>query len=230
MLNPAGSHTEQVSGIGETVNVRRLFIFGLSGFARETNDLADALGYQSTFIAVSAAERDEWRGDEPVVLESEIGALAGEAFAIGIADTRIRQKIANRYSDLLNFPSLIHPSATFGKKQRPAVEAQRGSIVCAGARFMSGIRLGDFAVVGLNATIGHDAVLGDCVTVAPGANISGHVHLGDRVWVGANATINQGLPGAPLGVGAGTTIGSGAVVLRDCDADSVYSGVPARKH
>lgn len=210
--------------------MKRLFIFGTSGFARETNDVADVLGYQTIFIANSEAERAQWRGDEPVILESEIFDFPDESFAIGIADTRIRRTLVDRYHDTLAFVNLIHPAATFGKGQRAIVEARRGTIICAGARLMSGIRPEDFVVVSLNATVGHDVVLGSCVTVAPGANISGNVHVGDGAWVGSNATINQGAPDAPLIVGARTTIGSGAVVVKDCDADSVYSGVPARKH
>ena len=32
--------------------------------------------------------------------------------------------------------------------------------------------------VNYNATVGHDAALGDFVTVLPGANVAGHVTLG----------------------------------------------------
>ena len=50
------------------------------------------------------------------------------------------------------------------------------------------------------------------------------VTIGDDVWIGAGALL---LPGAR--VGARTIIAAGAVVRGDCDADSVYGGVPARK-
>lgn len=210
--------------------MERLFIFGMSGFARETNDVAHALGYQASYIAASAAERLQWRGEELVILEHEIGDFEGADFAIGIADTGTRRKIAIRYGANLNFVNLVHPAATFGKGQREMIEVRRGVIVCAGARFMNTISVGNFTVFGLNTTVGHDVVVEDYVTIAPGANISGNVRLCEGVWVGANATINQGRPGRLLAIGAGATIGSGAVVLKDCDPGGVYVGVPARKN
>ena len=48
-------------------------------------------------------------------------------------------------------------------------------------------------------------------------------------WIGAGALINQGNYEAKTMIGENTMIGSGAVVVGDCEANSVYAGVPARK-
>jgi sugar O-acyltransferase (sialic acid O-acetyltransferase NeuD family) len=206
-----------------------LFIFGSSGFARETNDVAHALGYEATFITSSEEERDAWQGPERVLLEEEIDRYGDAAFAIGIGDNGVRRKIAGRYGGRMRFVNLIHPTASFGKGQRERIEQARGVIVCAGVRFTNGITVGDFAIFNLNATVGHDCIIGDFVNVAPGANLSGYVHLRERVWVGTNAAVNQGVPGRWLEIGAGTVIGSGSVVVKDCESDSVYVGIPAKK-
>ncbi|GAA1345222.1 hypothetical protein GCM10009594_22480 [Kocuria palustris] len=50
------------------------------------------------------------------------------------------------------------------------------------------------------------------------------VHVGDGSWIGAGAII---LPGVTIG--SGCVIGAGAVVTKDCAADGVYAGVPARR-
>jgi acetyltransferase-like isoleucine patch superfamily enzyme len=55
------------------------------------------------------------------------------------------------------------------------------------------------------------------------------VEIKSGVWIGASATINQGTNVSKRMIGPNTIIGSGAVILHDCDADSVYAGVPARK-
>jgi acetyltransferase-like isoleucine patch superfamily enzyme len=125
--------------------------------------------------------------------------------------------------------NLLHPGASFGKGQLERIERARGVIVCAGVRFTNGIEVGDFAIFNLNATVGHDCIIGDFVNVAPGANLSGYVHLHDGVWVGTNVAVNQGVPGQRLEIGAGTVIGSGSVVVKDCESDSVYVGIPAKK-
>jgi maltose O-acetyltransferase len=49
------------------------------------------------------------------------------------------------------------------------------------------------------------------------------ITIGDGVWIGARSVI---LPGVTVGNGA--IIGAGSVVDRDCEANGIYAGVPAR--
>ncbi|MBA3677868.1 MAG: NeuD/PglB/VioB family sugar acetyltransferase [Sphingosinicella sp.] len=209
--------------------MNRMLIFGTSGFAREVADVAWELGYEAIFVASSALEREQWSSEDPIIVEDELERYSGEDFAIGIGDNVVRRKVAERYADRLHFPSLIHPTASFGKGQREPVLSRRGVIVCAGVRFTNGIAVGDFCIFNLNSTVGHDVVVEDFVNVAPGANISGSVRLSEGVLIGTGAAVNQGKDGRMLTVGAGTTVGSGSVVVRDCDPASVYVGAPAEK-
>ncbi|WP_142135158.1 acyltransferase [Arthrobacter sp. SLBN-83] len=50
------------------------------------------------------------------------------------------------------------------------------------------------------------------------------VRIGAGTWIGARAVI---LPGVTIG--AGCVIAAGAVVPRDCEPNSLYAGVPARR-
>lgn len=209
---------------------RRLGIFGTSGFARETRDIAAELGWSCIFIAASEDDASLLPPGDEVILEAQLEREAGSLhFAIGIGENGVREKIALRHGGALRFVNLIHPSATFGRNQAPRLDEARGIIVCAGVRFTNSIRVGDFGIFNLNATIGHDCDIGDFVNVSPGANISGNVRIGKRCWIGTGSAINQGKPGEPLVVGDRAVVGSGAVVTRSCDADAVYAGVPARR-
>ncbi len=207
----------------------RLFIFGTSGFSKETRDIAAELGWDCSFIAASASEYDTWSGDEDVILESDIEKIENQFFAIGIGDNSTRKKIAQLYNKKLKFVNLIHPSASFGCKQLDVFDNIVGTIICAGARFTSNISIGNFSIFNLNCTVGHDAVIGDFVNVAPGANISGYVDIHEGCWIGTNAAVNQGKEGAALKIERNTIIGSGSVVVKNCDPESVYVGIPARK-
>ena len=91
------------------------------------------------------------------------------------------------------------------------------------------IELGNFCVFNLNATVSHDCWIDDFVTVAPLASITGNVFLGARVSIGTGANLSNGQPSKKLSVSHDTTIGAGAVVIRDCDPEAVYAGVPARR-
>lgn len=203
-----------------------IHIFGTSGFARETRDIASAVGQEAVFVASNPAERDAWRGEETVIVEDALPD--GAQCAIGIGDNATRAKIAARFAGHCTFVNLIHPTASFGAGQRERIDTACGVIVCAGVRFTNNIIVGDFTIFNLNATIGHDVRIGDFVNIAPGANISGYVDIGERAWIGTNAAINQGREGAPLAIGAGATIGSGSVVVKPCEPNLTYVGIPAR--
>lgn len=209
--------------------MKRLGIFGTSGHAREVGDIAVELGFFPTYIARDQTELDAWSSPDEVILESEVRRLGDIDFTIGIGEGATRQKIAQHFSKSLRFVTLIHPSASFGQRQRHAIEACQGVVVCAGVRFTNNIRVGHFTLFNLNATISHDVIVEDFVTVAPGACISGNVHLCKSCWVGAGAAINQGSNTRKLYVGANALIGSGSVVVKDCEPDAVYVGIPARR-
>lgn len=209
--------------------MNRVAIFGTSGMAREAGDIAHALGWQPLYVA---RDRDEaGPGLEPadVVLEKDCEGLGDIPFVIGIGDNAVRRSIATRFGGRVRFTNLIHPSATFGYRQRELLDARRGLIIAAGARLTSQITLGDFTIVNQGVLIAHDVVVGKHVHLAPGCIISGNVHIGDGCWIGAGAVINQGSPAEPMEIGPETIVGSGAVVIRPCETGSVYAGVPARR-
>ena len=211
------------------MSVKRVGIFGTSGMAREAGDVALDLGYIPLYIARDQAELNAWQHPAEAILESDVLTYQDMPFVIGIGDNNIREKVANRYRDQLNFCNLIHTSATFGHLQRKVIETQCGNIVCAGVRFTNSIQVGNFCIFNQNATIAHDVVIDDFVHIAPGSTISGNVDIGNNCWVGAGAVLNQGTPENRLLIGNHTFIGSGAVVIRSCESYAIYAGVPARR-
>ena len=72
-------------------------------------------------------------------------------------------------------------------------------------------------------------MIDECVYVAPGAHITGNIHIETRAWIGIGVAINQGNGSLKRRIGADTTIGSGAVVVKDCDPNAIYTGIPAKR-
>lgn len=208
---------------------RQVGIFGASGMAREAGDIAWALGLEPIYVARDEEELRNSKLSGRVIVEDDIKQYADIPFVVGIGDNEIREAISKRYREALKFISLIHPDATFGRDQRDLVGRCKGTIVAAGVRFTNGIYVGDFCIFNQNVTVAHDCVIEDYVHVAPGANLSGNVHLKKCCWVGAGAVVNQGSSALKRVIGEKTIVGSGSVVISDCEGGAVYAGVPAKR-
>ena len=53
---------------------------------------------------------------------------------------------------------------------------------------------------------------------------SGIIEIGNNVFIGMNTIIERNVK-----IGDNVVVGAGSVVTKDCESDSVYAGVPARK-
>lgn len=121
--------------------------------------------------------------------------------------------------DPARFATLIHPTAIVAD----STVIGPGGIVCAYNVISVQTQLGAYVTLNLSCTIGHDSVLGDFCSVMPGCNISGNVRIGRSVYVGTCAKfIHQ------VDVGDESTVGAGAVVIRNVDAKQTVVGNPAR--
>jgi len=141
---------------------------------------------------------------------------------ISIADPRIKKKIYKtlKFNSLLNFPSLIHPNVLIGKDE---VIIGYGCIICASNIITVNIVIGNFVILNLGCTVGHDSKIGDYSSFMPSVNISGEVIISEKVYVGTGAKIiNQ------IEIGENSIIGAGAVVSKSIPSNCTAVGVPAK--
>jgi acetyltransferase-like isoleucine patch superfamily enzyme len=92
----------------------------------------------------------------------------------------------------------------------------------AGAVVSNHCVVGTGALVGTHASIDHDGVLDDFVSLAPSATTGGDVRIGACTAVGLGANVIHGVT-----IGAHTVVGAGALVLGDLPDRVVAHGVPA---
>ena len=143
-----------------------------------------------------------------------------DALALGIGTPGPRFRLPEELVDIgASWPSLIHPSV----RMDSSCTVTDGVQVCAGTMMTVNVRLEPYSMVNLSCTLGHEAVLGRGSVLNPTVNLSGGVKIGERVLVGTGAQILQYLE-----VGAGATVGAGAVVVKAVPEGVTVAGVPAR--
>lgn len=117
------------------------------------------------------------------------------------------------------FANLIHPSV----KMSQYVEMGVGNIICAGNIITANVSIGNHIGINPGCGIGHDVVISDYSTILWNVNFSGNVRVGTGCEIGTKTVVIQGIT-----IGEWSTIGAGAVVVRDIPPYCTAVGVPAK--
>jgi sugar O-acyltransferase (sialic acid O-acetyltransferase NeuD family) len=210
-----------------------LVVVGAGGFGREVVDVIEAIN--------AASDQPAWDllgivDDAPAEVNLQrlrsrnleylgsvadyLGSGPAAPYVVGVGTPGARRRIVERMASAgLKAATLLHPQATVGSD----VVIGDGTIMCAGARVTTNVRLGCHVHINPNATVGHDTTLGDFVSLNPGASVSGDCVIESDVLIGVAGVILNGLT-----VGSGATVGGAACVVRNVAAGAVVKGVPAR--
>jgi len=161
----------------------------------------------------------------------------------------VRNRLATHSRDLA---FAIVNSALFPRRLRARAWSALGHVVhptalldpCTFVGGLTGLEIGAHTYINRNCFIDLSApvIIGDgCVislevalitssheisnaTRRAGAVTARSIEVGNGTWIGARATV---LPGVTIG--SGCIVAAGAVVVRDCEPNGVYAGVPARR-
>jgi len=116
----------------------------------------------------------------------------------------------------------IYPRCFFGGNH---VSIGKGTFVSYGCFFdaVANISIGDRCAIANEVCFVTSYHLVGGPEARAGERRARPIRIGNGCWVGARATL---LPG--VSVGDGCIIGAGAVVTKDCEANTLYAGVPAR--
>lgn len=209
--------------------MNRIVIIGAGGFGREVEWLLERMNQKKTaweFMGYidDGIEKGTLIGGYRVIgCVEDLLSWKEHLFVVcAVGSPKVREKICRKVSENPNlvFPNLVDPSVIGSDR----IRLGQGNIICAGTILTVDIEIGDFNIINLACTVGHDCRILSFVTVYPNVSVSGNVLLGDFSEIGTGAQIIQGIT-----VGRETVIGAGAVVVRDITVPGTYAGIPARR-
>lgn len=208
---------------------KELIIAGAGGFGRETAWLVERINKKKlTWEIIGFVDDDDKLtgakiNGYPVVGSIDMIKAYPDAYvvcAIGSAVTR--KKAVDRIEQLqprIKFATLIDPDVVMSD----LVSVGAGSIICAHTVITVNIELGKHVIINLDCTVGHDAVIGDFVTLYPSVNISGAADIGYCSELGTGTQIINGKK-----VGNYSIVGAGAVIVQDIPEKCTAVGCPAK--
>lgn len=208
--------------------MKDIVIVGAGGYGREVQWLIERINLYKeewNFLGYvdDGIEKGKMIDDYPVLggcdyllnYEKEIYVTV----AIGSAGARksVVEKLGQKQN--IRFPNLIDPSVLTSARYQCGV----GNIICAGVILTVDYSIGDFNIINLDCTVGHDVKIASYVTIYPSVNISGCVSIEGMTEIGTGTNIIQGIH-----IGENTIIGAGSVVVRNIDGHCTAMGVPCR--
>lgn len=208
--------------------MKDLIIIGASGFGREVAWLVERINEKAStwnFLGFLDDNKDIQgkiiNGYEVIGTSEDIIKYPNAYVVCAIGASAIREKVITKIESLghKNFATLIDPSVI----KSNLMKIGEGSIICAGTILTVNIEIGKHTIINLDCTVGHDAVLGDFVTLYPSVNVSGNTIFGKCVELGTGMQIIQGKT-----VGEYAIIGAGAVVVKDIPSKCTAVGSPAK--
>ena len=142
---------------------------------------------------------------------------------VTIGDNWVRKIMVDRLTNIMpnfDFIKVVHPAASIGKD----VTIGRGTVLMPGAVVNSNSSIGDFCILNTNASLGHDGVMDNFSSLAPKVCTGGNLSLGkySAICLGTNVIDN-------ISIGQHTVVGSGSLVLREIESQTLVYGSPAKE-
>lgn len=205
-----------------------IYIFGASGYAKETALLIQKIGVHT----IKAFVDKDTKGNDSISVNGYTYPLISEInfyeicqnnrsnAVISISEASIVNNILNRFQDYCNFPNIIHPSSIFKGTYSIGI----GNIIAYDCIFTENVKVGSFNRFNMRITIGHDTTIGNNNHFNPLVSVAGNVKIGNNNLFGINAVVLQN-----LSIADNNIIGATSLVIKNIVKQGTYFGIPAKK-
>ena len=173
---------------------KQLFIIGSGGLGREILATLSDTNYVSNYDNLSFIDnvKGKVKGIEIVGDNNYLRNIEFLAdVIIGIGNISIRQKIIKEIRDFknLNFPTFIHPKASFYDSD--SIQIGKGCYIGESSILTTDINVEDFCFINSNVSIHHDSIIRENCVIMPGVRITGGAEIGKNTRLAPNVQISK---------------------------------------
>jgi sugar O-acyltransferase (sialic acid O-acetyltransferase NeuD family) len=204
--------------------VKNIVVFGCGGHAKvvidilEKMEIYNIIGIIDSYVTAGT----NVYGYEVLGDETKLAQLVVNGGIVAIGDNFIRSKMVQKIKEAsknFNFISGIHPSAIVAR----GVELGEGTVVMPGATINSDSKIGDHCIINTKASVDHDCIIEDFVSLAPGVTLGGNVNIGQHSVISIGSSVTHSVK-----IAEHTIIGAGSTVLHDIETQVIAYGTPAK--
>ena len=142
---------------------------------------------------------------------------------MGVGFNYFKKKIVDEVYELsqnFEWQSIISKNSTLNG----ICEIGDGTVILSGVTVNTGTKFGKFCKVNTSSSIDHDNLFSDYASCGPGVITGGNVIVGENSYLGIGSTIKHGIK-----IGDNSVIGGCSFVNKNCESNSLYYGVPAKR-
>ena len=142
---------------------------------------------------------------------------------IGVGENYLRKKICEeinkkfqkfKWESIISKNSIINGNVSIGK----------GSVILSNSVINTGTKIENHCLINTSSSIDHDNHFKNFSSTGPGTITGGNVTIGETSHLGIGSKIKQ-----QINIGKNTIIGGNSFVNKNCEDNSVYYGIPAKK-
>lgn len=209
--------------------MKDIAIFGAGGFGREVaclikninrdNPTWNLIGFFDDNLDLKGSRNEYGEVLGGIDVLNQYDQELAVVIAIG-RPSIVKKIVENIDNPNICFPNLVAPDVSFLDKENFSMG--RGNIICNKCWLSCNVHLGDFNILNVCVTIGHDAKLGNYNSLMPAVNISGEVSIGDENFFGVSSVVLQ-----QKKIGCNTVIGGNSMIIKNTKDGKTYIGNPA---
>ena len=143
---------------------------------------------------------------------------------IGVGHNFLRKKIFKEIDSIfkknIKWATIISKNSILNGN----VSVGEGTVIISNSVVNSGTKFGKHCLINTSSSIDHHNSFGNFSSTGPGVVTGGNVKIGEMTHLSIGSTVKNNIT-----IKSNALIGGSSFVNKDCDKNSVYYGVPAKK-